>query len=131
MHLVSPGGEGFGDRGNQDRLITGLRFHRTERHGARWAGHRNLGEFRLDAFAELKPNFARRGDRATDGWCGLLKLRMGEGGRCSADQSKRSADRDHGRACHYRAPVNMGRVWEKIGLPMVLGKMSSRNRSRL
>ena len=48
-----------------------------------------------------------------------------------ANKSERNGDRADRNAGHYRAPVNMGRVCEKIGLPIELGKMSSRKRSRL
>src|ERR1700722_5409292 len=54
VHFISASRQGFGDRHDQDGLIAGFRVSRTERHGAAWASHGNLREFRFDALAELK-----------------------------------------------------------------------------
>ena len=78
MHFVRAGGQGFRDRHDQHGLIARLRLRRAERHGAAGAGQRDLREFRLDAFAEFEPDFARRGNRAADWRRRLFDLGVGE-----------------------------------------------------
>ena len=93
VHFVSASRQGFGDWHDQHSLVARLRFRGPERHrGAARAGQRNLREFRLDAFAEFEPDFARRGDRAADGRRRLLELGVGESRLRATELGKRAFD---------------------------------------
>jgi hypothetical protein len=67
-------------------------FRRPEGHGAARTAQRNLREFRLDALAELEPDFAWPADRSADGWRRLLELGMSESLGRDEREGKRCGD---------------------------------------